>query len=48
MTLECAGRGKLTQLVAYHVLSDINRNELVSVMNCDRMAYEVRRNHAGA
>lgn len=39
---------KLTELVTYHILSNINRNKLVSIMNCDGVAYEVRRNHARA
>ncbi len=39
---------KLTELVADHVLSNVNRNKLVSIMNCDGMTYKVRGNHACA
>ena len=37
---------KLTELVTYHILSNINRNKLVSVMNSDGVAYEVWGDHA--
>jgi len=39
---------KLTKLVTYHILSYVNRNKLVSVMNCDGVADKVRGNHACA
>ena len=48
MASECPCRSELTKLVTYHILSNINRNKLVSIMNCDGVAYEVRRNHARA
>ena len=48
MAFECSCRGKLAKLVTNHVFSNINRNELVSIMNCDSVAYEVRGDHAGA
>ncbi len=45
---ECARRSKFTKLVAYHVFSNIDRDELVAVVDCESVAYEVRRNHRGA
>ena len=45
VTTERAGRSKLTEFVTYHVLRDINRNELVSIVNCDCVTYKVRGNH---
>lgn len=48
MAFESSCRRKFAELMAYHVLSDVNRNELVSIMNCDSVAYEVRGDHAGA
>ena len=46
MTTEIARGGELAELVTHHVLSDVNGNELVSVVDSDRLTYEVRRNHA--
>ena len=48
MTSESAGRGEFAELVTDHLFGDVNRNELVSVVNGDGMADEVRRDHAGA
>ena len=48
MAFECSCRGKLAKLVTNNVFSNINRNELVSIMNCNSVAYEVWRDHAGA
>ena len=48
MTSEVAGGSELAQLVTHHLLSNVNRNELVSIMNCDSMADKVRGDHAGA
>lgn len=48
VSAECAGQGKLTKLMAYHVLSDIDRYEFVSIVHCDGMSHEVGRNHRGA
>ena len=48
MAFESSCWRKLTKLVTYHVLSNINRNKLVSIMNCDGVTYKVRRNHACA
>ena len=45
MTTEVTRRSKLAELVTDHVLCYINRNELVSVVDSDRLTYEVRRNH---
>ena len=36
------------RLVADHLLSNVNRNKLVSIMNGDCVADEVRGDHAGA
>ena len=42
MSSECTCRSELSQFVTYHLLGYINRNKLISVMNCDCMADEVR------
>ena len=47
MTFECAGRGELSELVPDHLLRNVNRDKLVSVMDGDRVADEVRGDHAG-
>ena len=31
--------------LAYHILGYENRNKFISIMNCNSMAYEIRRNH---
>src|SRR3990172_2327385 len=43
VTAEQAGQGELTQLVAHHVLADVDRHELVSVVDRDRVPHELRR-----
>ena len=48
MAFESSGRGEFAKLVSDHVLSNVNRNELVPIMNCHCMADEVRGDHAGA
>ena len=45
VTAERAGRSKLTELVTYHVLRYIYRNELVTIVNCDCVTYKVRGDH---
>ena len=45
MTAELAGGCELTELVTYHVFSNINRDEFVSVVNCNGMTHEVGRYH---
>ena len=47
MTSKVAGRGELAELVTDHLLGDVHRDELVPVVNGDRMADKVRRDHAG-
>jgi len=47
MTFKSTGRRKLTQFMSYHLLSDINRNMLLSIVNCNRMSDHVRNNHTG-
>ena len=41
MSAKLARGCELTELVAYHVFSNINRNEFVSVVNCNGMTHEV-------
>ena len=41
MAVKCAGRGKLTQLVTHHILGYKNRHELATVVNGERMTYEL-------
>ena len=48
VSAERTRRGELTQLVTHHVLSHVNGNKLITVMNCDRVADKVRGDHAGA
>ena len=38
-------RRQLAELMTNHVLSYVNRYDLISVMNCDSVSYEIRRNH---
>ena len=45
MASECSGRRELPEFVSDHVFSDINRNKLISVMNCDGVTDEIRRDH---
>ena len=45
---EGARGGELAQLVSYHVFRYVNRDELITIVNCDSMTYEIRRNHGGA
>ena len=42
MTLERAGRCKLTEFVTNHVFRDIHRNVLLAVMNCNGMTDKFR------
>lgn len=46
MTTEVTRRGELAEFVTDHVLSYVNGNKLISVVDSDRLTYEVRRNHA--
>ena len=48
MASESTRRREFSELVTHHVLRNVNRNELVSIMNCDSVADEVRGDHAGA
>ena len=43
MTAEKTRRRELSQLMAYHVLGDVHRNELVAVVYCDRVADKLRK-----
>lgn len=48
MTTEGTGGRELSELVADHVLRDEDRDELVPVVNGNRMTDEVRADHRGA
>jgi len=48
MTLECSCGSELAELMTYHILCDINRHMLASVMDCDRVTYEIGEYCAGA
>ncbi len=45
MASERTRRSELTQLVSYHVFCNINRNEFISIVNCNGMPDKIRRNH---
>ena len=42
MSSVSSGSNELTELVAYHILCNVYRNMLSSVMNCDRMTNKLR------
>ena len=44
MAAKGAGWSELAELVPHHVLCDVHRNELIAVVNSQRMANEVGRN----
>src|SRR5207247_6364536 len=46
--LECAGHRELTQPVTDHVLRDVDRNELLAVVDGERVADELRRDRRAA
>ena len=48
MAAEDARRGELAELVADHVLRDINRDELVPVVHGDGETHEVGGDHGSA
>jgi hypothetical protein len=43
MSFKRSRRGKFTEFMSDHIFSDIYRNELLPIMNGDRMAHHVRR-----
>ena len=45
MSTEATGGCELTELVANHVLSNVNRDKFVTVMNCNSVSHEVGGNH---
>ena len=45
MATETARGRELAQLVSYHVLGDLDRDEFVTVVNCNCMSHEIRGNH---
>ncbi len=45
MTTKLASGSELTQLMTNHILSNIYRNKLISVMNCNGVSHKIRRNH---
>ena len=42
---ESTSWSKFAQLVSYHIFGNINRNKFISIVNCNSMAYKIRRNH---
>ena len=48
VTTEGACGSELAKLVTYHVLGNINRDELVTIVHCKGVSHEVGRNHRGA
>ena len=48
MAFEGTRRSEFPELVTDHVLRDVDRNKLGAVVDGDRVADEVRGNHAGA
>ena len=47
MTLEGTGGCKLAELVTDHILSDVNRNVLLAVVNGDGVTHEIREDRGG-
>ena len=45
MTTEATGGCELTELVTDHILSNVDRDKFVTVMNCNSVSHEVRGNH---
>ena len=41
MTTEGTSGSELTESVTYHILCNVNRNEILSVMNGNRMTHEI-------
>ena len=48
MAAEYARRGKFAQLVSDHVFRNVNRDELITIVHSESVAYEIRRNHRSA
>ena len=48
VTTEGACGSELAKLVTYHVLRNINRDELVTIVYCKGVTHEVGRNHRSA
>ena len=46
MAAECAGRSKLSELMPYHVLGDIDGDEFIPVMHGECMSDKFRRDRA--
>ena len=47
MASKCSGGRELTQLMADHVLNDVDRHMFAAVVYGDRMAYHVREDGGG-
>ena len=45
MSTEATGGCKLTELMANHVLSNVDRDKFITVMNCNSVSHEVRGDH---
>ena len=48
MTAELTSGSELTELVSNHVLSNVNRNKLITVVHCYGMSHEIGGNHRSA
>ena len=48
MATEVAGRGEFAETVTYHVLSDVNRNEFVAVVDSEGEPDEFGGDHRSA
>ena len=48
MPAENTGGGEFAQLMTYHVLGHINRDEFVAIMHGDGLSYKIRRDHRGS
>ena len=45
MTAKSASESKLTELMTNHVLSNVNRDKFVTVMDCNSVPHEIGGNH---
>ena len=42
VTTEATSWRKFSELVSYHVLCDVNRDEFISVMNCNSVSHQIK------
>ena len=45
VTAETTGWSELAQLVAHHILGDVNRDKFITVMNCNSVSHKIRGYH---